>query len=67
MTFGGILKFNENGYSQIIYTADKSTRYRIIKNPSKLTQIYYFTFVDSSNQINVKLYPWDRQIKGLDY
>ncbi len=68
MTFGPILRFNEKGYSQIIYTYDNKTRYRIIKNPSKLTQLYYFTFLSKSdnNQIQVKLYPWDRNIIGLD-
>ncbi len=68
MTFGPILRFNENGYSQIIYAYDNKTRYRIIKNPSKLTQLYYFTFLSKSdnNQIQVKLYPWDRNIIGLD-
>ncbi len=60
MTFGPILRFDDNGYSQIIYTHDKSKRYRIIKNPSKLIQFYYLTFLDNgSNQITVKLYPWD--------
>lgn len=59
MTFNPPLKFNEKGYSEIIYTHDKKARYRIIKNPSKLTQIYYLTFTDSSNKITVKLYPWD--------
>ncbi len=67
MTFSGILRFNEKGYSQIIYSHDNSVRYRIIKNPSKWIQIYYLTFVDNTNQINVKLYPWDSKIKGLDF
>ncbi len=66
MTFGQILRYNEKGYSQIIYTHDEKNRYRIIKNPSLFTQIYYFTFCDNSGEINVKLYPWDRKIKGLD-
>ncbi len=68
MTFGPILRFNEKGYSQIIYAYDNKTRYRIIKNPSKLTQLYYLTFLTKSeqNQIQVKLYPWDRNIVGLD-
>ena len=70
MGFGGILRYNEAGYSQIIYTHDNKTRYRIIKNPSLATQIYYWTFVDKStdkeNEIMVKLYFWNRPIKGLD-
>ncbi len=68
MTFGPILRFNEKGYSQIIYAFDNKTRYRIIKNPSKLIQFYYLTFLNKSdnNQIQVKLYPWDKNIVGLD-
>jgi hypothetical protein len=68
MTFGPILRFNNKGYSQIIYTYDNKTRYRIIKNPSKLTQLYYLTFLSKSdnNQIQVKLYPRDKNIVGLD-
>jgi hypothetical protein len=71
MTFSSPLKFNENGYSirianVIMYSSDEKKRYRIIKNPSILTQIYYLTFADHNNLIHVKLYPWDRKIIGLD-
>ena len=67
MTYNAPLKFNDKGYSQIMYSMDLKKRYRIIKNPSKWTQIYYLSFVDNSNIINIKLYPWDRKIDGLDY
>jgi hypothetical protein len=60
MTFIPILTFDKRGYSEIMYSHDMKKRYRIIKNPSKWIQFYYFTFVDTSNQISVKLYPWDR-------
>ncbi len=60
MTFSPPLKYNEKGYSEIIYTHDKKTRYRIIKNPSIWTKIYYFSFTDRSDNITVKLYPWDK-------
>ncbi len=59
MTFCAPLKYNEKGYSEIIYTSNNKTRYRIIKNPSLLTRIYYLSFTDRSNNITVKLYPWD--------
>ncbi len=65
MTFNSPLKFNEQGYSQIIYSIDKKKRYRIIKNPSFWTKLYYFTF--DNDYIHVKLYLWDRKIKDLDY
>ena len=70
MTFGPGLRFNEKGYSQIMYDYKKNNRYRIIKNPSFLTQLYYLTFVsitDYNKSITVKLYRWDRKIKDLDY
>ena len=68
MTFGQILKFNEKGYSQIMYDYKKKNRYRIIRNPSIWTQLYYLTFINPGEiQITVKLYRWDRQIRGLDY
>lgn len=66
MTFSSPLKFNEKGYSQIMYSTDEKKRYRIIKNPSIWTQIYYLTFADHNNTIHVKLYMWDRKIIGLD-
>lgn len=69
MGFTGILRYNDAGYSQIIYTHDEKTRYRIIRNPSLFTQIYYWTFVDKSSiekEIMAKLYIWDRPIIGLD-
>ena len=61
MGFSGILQYKDvNGqkYSEIISYDNGRTRYRIIKNPSRLTQIYYFTF--DKNEIFVKLYPWDK-------
>ena len=66
MSVGPKLMYNEFGYSQIIHAHDGVTRYRTIKNPSIWTQIYYLTFVDSSNEIHVTLYPWDCKIAGLD-
>jgi hypothetical protein len=58
MTFTSPIKFNKKGYSQIIYTHDHSKRYRIIKNPSISTRIYYLS-LRKSQQITVTLYPWD--------
>ena len=58
MGFNGTLKYKDvNGqkYSEIISYDNGTTRYRIIKNLSRLTQIYYFTF--DKNEIFVKLYP----------
>ena len=66
MSFGQILRFNDKGYSQIIYAYDGKTRYRTIRNPSFMTQLYYFTFTDRSNEIHVTLWPWDGNIDGLD-
>jgi len=66
MGFYGILKFNDQGYSQIISYDGGQTTYRIIRNPSKLTQLYYLTKKDNNNEIFVKLYPWDKLIYGLD-
>lgn len=60
------IRFNERGYSQIIYAHDGYTRYRIIRNPSFLTQLYYWTFVDSLNEIHVTLWPWDGNIADVD-
>ena len=66
MSVGPKLMYNESGYSQIIHAYDGVTRYRIIKNPSIWTQIYYLTFVDASKEIHVTLYPWDGKIACLD-
>jgi len=60
MGFYGILRFNDNGYSQFISYDAGRTRYRIIRNPSKWIQIYYMTKKDNKNEIFVRLYPWDR-------
>ena len=61
MTYSSPLKFNDKGYSEIIYSIDKKKRYRIIKNPSFWTKLYYLTFNnnDYNECIHVKLYFWD--------